>query len=698
VFLLLGCVEDAVKQGDDEPADSGAELGFDTGPELETDTDGDGTPDDRDCAPNDAAVHPGAIEICNSLDDDCDGVIDEDAAWYPDVDGDGYGDAAASAVRAGCDDPPPGHVADFTDCDDANAAANPGADEVCDALDVDEDCDGRSDSDDDSTVGMAVYAPDADGDGYGDSAAATSSCDPVAGMVEDATDCNDADPSVHPGADEDGLHLLEDLACDGGGGNLSDADFAFIGERGPDNSGWVVRSAGDVDGDGRDDVLIGAPFNEEGGEEYGKAYLVLGSTIAAHPEDRIDLSQADHAFIAEARYNQLGRGLSGAGDVDGDGLDDILIAAYINSEAGGGAGKSYLILGSTLAAHPEALFDLRDADCAFLGAASGDYAGRSLSSAGDVDGDGLGDIILGAAGTRGDGDDDAIGTAYLVLGSSLAASTASSLNLRDADFSFHGERHQDNAGSRVGSAGDVDGDGLDDLFMASPYSDEAGHNAGKAYVVLASSVAEAASNRIELADADYAIIGEAEDDWAAESIRSAGDVDGDGLDDIILGATGNDEGGYYAGKAYLVLGKSLATAPDGRLELADADFSFPGERRDNRCGRSVSGAGDLDGDGLDDLVIGSTGNDEMGRAEGKVYAILGRTLAASATASIDLATADFAFIGEYNANFAGSSVSDAGDVNGDGLDDILIGATGNDDGGGNAGKTYLLLSHLRTRP
>ena len=146
------------------------------------------------------------------------------------------------------------------------------------------------------------------------------------------------------------------------------------------------------------------------------------------------------------------------------------------------------------------------------------------------------------------------------------------------------------------------------------------------------------------------------------------------------GAYINSESASGAGKSYLILGSTLAAHPESLFDLRDADCAFLGAASGDYARRSLGSAGDVDGDGLDDLVIGSTGKDEMGNAEGKVYAILGRTLAASATASIDLATADFAFIGEYNFNFAGSSVSDAGDVNGDGLDDILIGATGNDEG------------------
>ncbi len=174
----------------------------------------------------------------------------------------------------------------------------------------------------------------------------------------------------------------------------------------------------------------------------------------------------------------------------------------------------------------------------------------------------------------------------------------------------------------------------------------------------------------------------------------AGDVDGDGLDDLLVGADGNREGGSAAGKAYLFLGSTLAARTASTIQLTNADFAFIGENADDRTGASVSPAGDVDGDGLDDLFVGAPGNDDGGAWAGKAYLLLGSTLAASTSSTIDLSQADFAFIGESSEDNAGTSVAGGGDVNGDGRDDLLVGAPDNDDGGTDAGKAYLILSYL----
>ena len=161
-----------------------------------------------------------------------------------------------------------------------------------------------------------------------------------------------------------------------------------------------------------------------------------------------------------------------------------------------------------------------------------------------------------------------------------------------------------------------------------------------------------------------------------------------------MGAYSNDDGGTDAGKAYLLLGSTLAASTSSTIDLSNADFAFIGENSDDRAGYSVSSAGDVDGDGLDDLFVGAHRNDDGGSDAGKAYLLLGSSLAASTSSTIDLSNADFAFIGEDSSDLAGYGVSPAGDVNGDGLDDLLVGAAQNGDGGTFAGKAYLILSKL----
>ncbi len=192
------------------PADDTGEG--DTHEPPDTDRDGDGH-DDRgaggdDCDDSNPDIHPGAAERCDGVDNDCDGEVDgsdsvDATTWYADLDGDGYGDEAGAGTPA-CD-APSGSVADATDCDDSDGAVNPGATEVCDDADVDEDCSGAAD-DADSGVDASTqttWYPDADRDGYGDSHdAGTLACEQPGDTVADATDCDDGDDGAYPGATE----------------------------------------------------------------------------------------------------------------------------------------------------------------------------------------------------------------------------------------------------------------------------------------------------------------------------------------------------------------------------------------------------------------------------------------------------------------------------------------------------------------
>ena len=197
MLLAIGCGE---KQDSAPPADTGV-----------VDGDGDGYGGDVDCDDGNPAINPGAEELCDDIDNDCDGVTDEDdavdaATWYADADSDSYGDAATSVVACAA---PSGHVADASDCDDGDGGINPAAAEVCNG--ADDDCDGSIDS---GAVDAATGNGDGDGDGYGDAGASSAACTQPSGHVADASDCDDGDGAVNPDADEICNGVDDD--CDGG--------------------------------------------------------------------------------------------------------------------------------------------------------------------------------------------------------------------------------------------------------------------------------------------------------------------------------------------------------------------------------------------------------------------------------------------------------------------------------------------------
>ena len=257
--------------------------------------------------------------------------------------------------------------------------------------------------------------------------------------------------------------------------------------------------------------------------------------------------------------------------------------------------------------------------------------------------------------------------------------------LADSHASFWGEDAYDYAGYTVSGAGDVNGDGFDDLLIGAYVDDDSGVNAGQTYLILGKASGWAMDTDLSAADASFR--GEDSSDYSGIALSGAGDVNGDGFDDIIIGAYGDDDGGSYAGQTYLILGKASGWAMDTDLSAADA--SFWGEDSSDYSGWAVSGAGDVNGDGFDDILIGAYADEDGGSFAGQVYLILGK--ATGWAMDTDLSAASASFWGEDGSDYSGYAVSGAGDVNGDGYDDFIIGAYGDDDGGGMAGQTYLIL-------
>ncbi len=206
--------------------------------------------DSNDCDDADATVHPDAEEVCDGVDNDCNGVVDDGDGdtWYADTDGDGYGDITAALLAC---TQPSGHVADDTDCDDGDGAVHPGAEEVCNG--VDDDCDGEADGS--AATDVSAWYADTDGDGYGDPAVSQDACDQPTGYVDDDTDCDDTDARAFPGGTElpyDGV----DGDCDGTSDYDRDADGfdaeSFGGTDCDDSDEGVNPSAEDIEDDGID--------------------------------------------------------------------------------------------------------------------------------------------------------------------------------------------------------------------------------------------------------------------------------------------------------------------------------------------------------------------------------------------------------------------------------------------------------------
>ena len=374
--------------------------------------------------------------------------------------------------------------------------------------------------------------------------------------------------------------------------DLSDADAKLIGENDYDYSGKSVSSAGDVNGDGFDDILVGAPGDDTAGTSAGAAFLLYGPLYG----DIDPATAADAIFVGEEPSDNAGDTVSGRGDINGDGFDDILIGAE-SADHGLANGTVYVVYG-----HAYGTIDLSMADGALLGESGSNEAAKTISGAGDVNGDGFDDILVGASRPY-----SGTGESFVVHGPVYGA-----MSLSDAKANLLGESAMDDA-FVVSGAGDVDGDGFDDVLIGAAGDDDGGLNGGCAYLLYGP-----VDGDVDLALADAKLLAEADGDGAGTAISDAGDVNGDGFADILVGAPWESTAANKTGATYLVYGPV-----SGHISLSDADVKIVGETRWDEAGSAVSNAGDVNGDGFDDLLVNAENSNIGGTMAGTTYVLYG---------------------------------------------------------------------------
>lgn len=484
--------------------------------------------------------------------------------------------------------------------------------------------------------------------------------------------------------------------------------FIINGINAGDRSGFAVSNAGDINNDGIADLIIGAPSTIPNGTTgAGESYIIFGANNLGNSGNfnLSSLNGSNGFVISEINSGDSNEiSVNNAGDINNDGIDDFVIgASTADPNANNASGETYVVFGgNSLGSSGSFNLSSLNGSNGFIvnGANKGDRSGRSVSNAGDINGDNIDDLLIGAPAADPNG--SASGASYVIYGGSSVGSSGE-FDLSSIDgtngFAIEGGSAGDFQGFSVSNAGDVNNDGFDDLIVGASTADPNGSSSGESYVIFGGNHT-GDTGSINLANLNgsngFALRGVGTGDLSGRSVSNAGDLNGDGIADLLIGAPNGDPNGNNSGETYIVFGHN-DLGSSGNFDLSGLNgsngFVINGNDGGDFSGRSVSNAGDLNGDGIADIIIGaSRAETSSSGGVGESYVIFGsNNIGSSGSLELSSLNGNNGFTMDGIDLSTGYSVSNAGDVNNDNIDDIIIGAYDADGNGTASGQSYVVF-------